>query len=959
MRIKLTLPVIVLFSFVVFYAYEHLSISQLSEKEVLRKSYLQRVKQHSEPFRKNSSTEVKEDNPDVSVIRDYIMTQDVNSGAVPMKKFRETYKNIKFNKQLFRSEEEGYDFEWKQIPTNLSGRTRSFLIDPGKSDKLWAGSVTGGLWVRDEINDISSEWTPAEGPWENLSVSKIVADPGNPDNFYMGTGESFTAVSMYRESSGIGSGIWRTKDGGSSWEQIPGTEDFAYINDIVVRRENDKSVLYVAVASGSYKGQDFDSTPSDGLFRSEDDGSTWTQVLPSFVNGAPPAVSDIELTGDNRLYIGTMRNKNFEGGSNVLYSDNGLDWMFTLESEGFTGETYVGGRVLIKSAPSNPDRVYIIRTATIDGTPEVVERNIYRDSEIEIRQTFDAGETWSAIPLPTVAQFSNIPWHALALTVHPRNENHLLIGALNIFSMDNTHEVGSELISPEWRIHSIWTGEIFAKSRPDQKEEFLGLYVHADIHQLEFADEEGSELIVSTDGGIYRTTTFDRYYKSNKESTELNSFNFQGPVFSEFNKGMATGQYYAIDLHPTVTKVMGGTQDNGTLQYNGGPIDVFNQVSGGDGGIPHYDKNQPILISSIYHNAFYFSIGKTNIGRNFDFYPSGNFVNATDYDDRLKFLYANGHILDGVESPEDPLNDQLMIYDINSVINGTNRNGDSRYFANVTSAESPYSVIKVSPYSPENSTDLFIGTQTGRIFKVSGLPYNNPSSIELNSTELPVGFISSIDVGRNEDHLLVTFTNYNTESVWLTRDGGDSWENVERNLPDFPVRWGIFNENNYENVILATEDGIWYNTDLSDGSQEWRQMDGFPHVRVDMIKMKKVDRVLAAGTHGRGLFLGKIPEALDLEEPIISSVKTFDEDELTVYPNPVEDEFTITYTNTENVPVSIDLYDLNGRMVKHLFDGKTNKDFNRRIPAHDLKQGTYVLVLNKGSRKTSLKILKK
>ncbi|MEL6561473.1 MAG: hypothetical protein AAFQ94_25010, partial [Bacteroidota bacterium] len=313
MRIKLALPLIVLLSFFAFYAYEY-SLNQDDEitsvynnKAALRKAYAEKIRNHIEPFQGDSEAEIKEDNPDVSVIRDYLMTMDVKSGAVPIKKFRETYKNIKSNRQLYRSEEEGYDFEWEQIPTNLSGRTRSFLIDPSNPEKLWAGSVTGGLWVRDQINSASSQWEPVKGPWESLSVSKIAADPSNPNNLYMGTGESYTAVAMYRESSGIGSGLWRTKDGGASWEQIAGTENFAYINDIVVRSEDNQSVLYVAVASGRYKGQDYDSSPNDGLFRSDDDGSTWTQVLPSFVNGVPPAVSDIELTVDNRLYVGTMR----------------------------------------------------------------------------------------------------------------------------------------------------------------------------------------------------------------------------------------------------------------------------------------------------------------------------------------------------------------------------------------------------------------------------------------------------------------------------------------------------------------------------------------------------------------------------------------------------------------------------------------------------------------------------
>lgn len=122
---------------------------------------------------------------------------------------------------------------------------------------------------------------------------------------YVGTGEAQTAVTIYRESSSIGFGIFKSVDGGQSWNLIPSTEDFAYITDIAIRNENGISVIYAGVVSGFYKGAQHQSTPSDGLYRSDDGGQSWQQVLPDIINkDLPYAPADIAIASDGRILWG-------------------------------------------------------------------------------------------------------------------------------------------------------------------------------------------------------------------------------------------------------------------------------------------------------------------------------------------------------------------------------------------------------------------------------------------------------------------------------------------------------------------------------------------------------------------------------------------------------------------------------------------------------------------------------
>ena len=78
------------------------------------------------------------------------------------------------------------------------------------------------------------------------------------------------------------------------------------------------------VASGIYQGDEHQSQPSDGLYKSSDGGETWNQVLPNIGNSDNPYTpSDIEITSDGKIYIGSMKNLDRNGGATILSSESG------------------------------------------------------------------------------------------------------------------------------------------------------------------------------------------------------------------------------------------------------------------------------------------------------------------------------------------------------------------------------------------------------------------------------------------------------------------------------------------------------------------------------------------------------------------------------------------------------------------------------------------------------------
>ena len=100
-------------------------------------------------------------------------------------------------------------------PYSVGGRTRAILFDPNDTTgkRVFAGGVSGGLWVNNDITNASSEWSPVNDFWANLSVVCIASDPNNSQIMYVGTGESST-------QDNVGAGIWKTTNGGSTWTQI-------------------------------------------------------------------------------------------------------------------------------------------------------------------------------------------------------------------------------------------------------------------------------------------------------------------------------------------------------------------------------------------------------------------------------------------------------------------------------------------------------------------------------------------------------------------------------------------------------------------------------------------------------------------------------------------------------------------------------------------------------------------
>lgn len=843
------------------------------------------------------------DQPDMAAFQEFISTMDPSIGYVPEKRLLKAYKKTV---QLMNEERLNRDYEpiinWESTSANMGGRTRALLFDPNDetNKKLWAGGVTGGLWSISDISSSVAQWIPANDFWPNLAISCITYDPNNTQIMYVGTGEAQTARIIYRKSSGLGAGIFKTIDGGETWDLMPSTSDFAYVTDVVVRDEDGLSVIYAGVVSGTYMGEDHESQPSDGLYRSVDDGESWEQVLPNITgvtNETPYAPSDIEITADGRLFVGTMENLDKEGGACILFSESGTEGSWTVYDDYNTtisGEsTYnIPARTIIAVAPSNPDVIYAQFAAGYVNGSFIYYRGRYMIKSI------DGGQNWSQINSPSPDSWSTLAWHAFILQVDPQDENSIFTGGLDLWKSSNSGQ--------SWNHISDWSLMYYGGGDD---------YVHADQHNIQFMNNEENKAVFSSDGGVFYSQT-----------TNLNY-----PIFMQRNKGYNTLQFYSGALNPNagVNEFIGGLQDNGTLLYEGSPLDINDMIDGGDGAMCFWDKNEAgIYITSVYYNRY----SAFNNGYEVDGIDggSGTFISPADYDYKLNTIYSNGVQFSGGYANKI------------SRITGVPSNLNQQLVDIGTSVSVPFSHVKYSEYSQIGSATLFVGTQAGQLFKVENAN-SSPTTIEIGSPDFPAANLSCVAIGNSEDTLLVTFSNYGVSSIWQTYDGGENWTEKEGNLPDMPIRWAIYHPENNGQALIATETGVWATNSLKEEDTRWAPaITNMANVRVDMLTLRESDNTVLAATHGRGLYWAEYNADFytNVEQNNIVS-------NINIYPNPATEFISFDCSKNNSNVNTLQIFDINGRLIQEITSFENNYSLN----ISTFKSGTYVarISFNNGS----------
>jgi len=270
------------------------------------------------------------------------------------------------------------DLHWRLIGPFRAGRVLAVSGVPGEPQHFYFGSVNGGVW---ETNDAGRTWQPIFDAQPVGSIGAIAVAPSNPKVLYVGSGEA-----DMRSDISQGEGMFKSIDGGKTWTHI-GLADSQQIGRVIVHPDN-PGVVYVAALGHPYAANE-----ERGVYRSKDGGKSWQKVLGPDANTGAIDLA-FEPGNPNTIYAALWATRRTPwsvyppstgpGGGLFKSTDGGDHWS---ELHGLPAHP---GRIGIAVAPSNPQRVY----AVVDAEPG---GGMYRSDDGGATWTKTSGDTrvWS------------------------------------------------------------------------------------------------------------------------------------------------------------------------------------------------------------------------------------------------------------------------------------------------------------------------------------------------------------------------------------------------------------------------------------------------------------------------------------------------------------------------------------------------------------------------------------
>ncbi len=252
-----------------------------------------------------------------------------------------------------------------------ASRTVGAVGVPTEPNVFYVGVVDGGVWKTD---DYGRTWHPIFDREPTGSIGDVAVSPSDPNVIYVGTGEG-----MHRPDLSVGDGIFKSTDGGRTWQHV-GLTDVEQVGRIIVDPAN-PNVVFVAGM-----GHPYGPNEERGVFRTRDGGRTWQKVL--YVDHDTGAHQvEFDPKDPNTLYAvlwdhreGPWENGAFSGPNSGMYKSTDGGWTWHKLAGGLPERGV--GRIDFGIAPSEPRRIYAAVEAGSGG-------GLYRSD--------DAGRTWTLV----------------------------------------------------------------------------------------------------------------------------------------------------------------------------------------------------------------------------------------------------------------------------------------------------------------------------------------------------------------------------------------------------------------------------------------------------------------------------------------------------------------------------------------------------------------------------------
>jgi photosystem II stability/assembly factor-like uncharacterized protein len=656
---------------------------------------------------------------------------------------------------------------------------------------------------------------PGSRPPVSGRVAGIAIDPSNANHILCGSG---------------GGGVWETRDGGTTWEPRTDNQPSLSIGAVAF----DPSNPLIAYA-GTGEGDTRRGALGVGLLRSADGGTSWTvHATAPFVGLAFFDIA-IDPTNTNHILAATTGGlfESANAGSTWTLRRGSLTFdlsfhpvnsaeVFAACDDGLFRSTNGGtawtavalpsspasfARVEVCHAPSNGNIVYVFAAGSAD-TGHLWRRNIFGGAfAVElIPPSLDAGQGW-------------YDWFA---AVAPNNPDLLYVAGID------AHK-GVRSTSGVWS----WT-DISAKTAGDS--------IHPDQHCIAFSPTNPNIVYIGCDGGIYRSPD-------------------GGITWKSLNKGLCITEFEYLAQHPQWEAfLIGGTQDNGTLRYEGS--EVWFHVQDGDGGDCGVNASTPY---TCFHTFFNMGLERSTTGGG---WGSWSWIELSS----PSLFYPPVEVRNNI------------VVQAGTIVFISDSNGTA--FASVAL---PAVAGRASALAIASSTTVYVGTENGRIYRIdkNGATWQTPVAL----TRPTSGFVRDIEVDpQNPGRIWVTYSATAGGRIYRTTDGGTTWTNISTGLPDIPFNSLAVDPANTNNIWASADVGVYRSPD---GGTTWTNFsNGLPNAICYDLLFHATSRLLRVGTQSRGAWEINVDVATMPNVEVYLRDSTVDTGRVSPSPSGVPDPFS-------------------------------------------------------------------
>lgn len=701
---------------------------------------------------------------------------------------------------------------WDAVPGSLEARS-------GMSYATWLAAQAGAsnARLRDGVP------VPTPGRWTSIGPRGFYGDNGFYGSLPQLDAGRVPTLAFHPTNRNVlyvgtsAGGLWKSINEGASWMPLTDTQCSLVIGAVAVDPVNPE-IVYAAT------GEPSESTQGCGVLRSTDGGATWSTFgqnvfTTSLAQGWPVYNLVIDRASAGTANATTVLAATLRG---VMRSTNsGQTWTVVTPALTFSD---------VVQHPTDPNIMYAARVGVQgSATPPGLWRSTDRGATWSTVSVFTAdsvsrleiavsraqpGSVWIVAGTPDsrfgglfrydAATGARTTLEASGVTAPPLVANRLNFGTqsnYNLMIAVDPSDANVIYVGGVRAYRSRNGGQTFAEIAPS---------IHVDWHVIAVDPNDPTRVFAGNDGGAFLSR--DR-----------------AETFESVNAGLATSLHYpGLSVHPTdATGVLTGLQDNGTLIARNGMVQ-WNGVNGGDGAFTAINPDNPDIV--------YVSSQNGNMRRlQLSTGASRGATGGISSSERRAFIAP--FVIDPLRSTRLYFGGARLFRTINEGTSWTAISEDLTRGSGVVSA------IAVAP---TDSNTIFVGTNDGnvRFTRDYGLTWLAPSTT-LPSRSVTDFAIDPADPGR----VVVTFGSSGTSHAFLTRDGGQTWTDINGTLPDVTtqaVAWGP-NGRLYVGNML----GVYESPDLG---ATWTRNEGLPTIRVtDLVYNPRTNRLVAA-TYGRGIW---------------------------------------------------------------------------------------------------------